>query len=182
MRWCDSYYSTISLLHYLTTLPAHTPDSVAPAGAAAIYLTQPGCVAAPGLAGVTHLHRRCCDETKPFDQPLARSETDQSAGLRPGPLTLLPVARSPSRPHCCAPLAGSCPAVSALTSAAEGDREGRPYRRDGFTFCCGCSRPAIALRTPPLTVSWGNLLPAGSGSREVPPRKPKLTGRRLTGK
>lgn len=37
-----------------------------------------------------------------------------------GPLTLLPAARSPGRPHCCGPPAGSYPAVSALTSAPEG--------------------------------------------------------------
>ena len=68
-------------------------------------------VAAPGLAGVTRLHRRRCDETKRLDaarglRPLRRAT--------PSPLTLLPAARSPSRPHCCRPLVGSYPTVSAL--------------------------------------------------------------------
>ena len=37
--------------------------------------------------------------------------------LGPDPLTLLPAARSPSRPHYCEPLVGSYPTVSALTLA-----------------------------------------------------------------
>ena len=41
-----------------------------------------------------------------------------------GPLTLLPAARSPGRPHCCRPPAGSYPAVSALTRAPEGAQAG----------------------------------------------------------
>ncbi len=43
--------------------------------------------AAPGLPGVTWHHRRRCDETELLAQP--------------SPLALLPVARSPSRRHCC---------------------------------------------------------------------------------
>jgi len=99
--------------------------------------------AAPGLAGVTRLHRRRCDETERFDvarglRPLHRST--------PSPLTLLPAARSPSRPHCCRPLVGSYPTVSALILRKA---------RDGYTFCCGCSRPArlTACRTPSLAFS-----------------------------
>jgi len=42
---------------------------------------------APGLSGVTRPCRRHCDETKPV--------------AKPGPLALLPVARSPSRLHLC---------------------------------------------------------------------------------
>ena len=41
----------------------------------------------------------------------------------PGPLTLLPVARSPSRSRCRAPLVGSYPTVSPLTAPHERRRD-----------------------------------------------------------
>ncbi len=67
---------------------------------AAICLT-PGGVVAPSLPGVTRLRRRHCGETKPVTEP--------------GPLALLPVARSPSRPGYPEPLVGSYPTLSPLT-------------------------------------------------------------------
>jgi len=112
----------------------------------------------PGLRGATPLHRRRCGETEP----------------QPGPLTLLPVARSPSRSHCCGrwwaltppfhPSPAPCHSLHRCSTAA-----------GGSAFCCGCSHPQVTLRAPPLAVSWGNLVnPLGlTGSREVP-----LPGRR----
>jgi len=130
--------------------PSFSPDeSLAPSPerlGAGLYRA-----AAPGLAGVTRLHRRRCDETERFDvarglRPLHRST--------PSPLTLLPAARSPSRPHYCRPLVGSYPTVSALIPSLCSGQALR-QARDGYTFCCGCSRPArlAACRTPSLAFS-----------------------------
>jgi hypothetical protein len=107
--------------------------------------------AAPGLAGVTRLHRRCCDETERFDVARGLRPSRRST---PSPLTLLPAARSPSRPHCCRPLVGSYPTVSALIPPLYSGMALR-QARDGYAFCCGCSRPArlAARRTPSLAFS-----------------------------
>jgi hypothetical protein len=74
-------------------LPAdHTPDSVNARACSRRHTRLPPSIscasrrpAAPGLAGITHLHRRGCDET-----------TNRASPLH-GPLTLLPAARSPGR-------------------------------------------------------------------------------------
>lgn len=62
------------------------PEAIFLRKPAAICLTPSYGVAASGLPGVTRLCRHRCDETKWSKQP-------------PGPLALLPVARSPSRPR-----------------------------------------------------------------------------------
>jgi hypothetical protein len=102
-------------------------------------------MAAPDLPGVTRPHRRRCDET-------------ENPGLNqlPGPLALLPVARSPSR---------SCrhdrwwaltPPVRPLPAL--------PRCTGGNAFCCGCSQDAALAGLPPLAVSWGDLVPLPSRS------------------
>jgi hypothetical protein len=58
-------------------------------GPAVIYLTPGPGVAAPDLPGVTRLYRHRCDETESLAGKISAPE--------PGPLALLPVARSPSR-------------------------------------------------------------------------------------
>ena len=116
-------------------------------------------MAAPDLPGVTRPHRRRCDETE-----------NPGRNQLPGPLALLPVARSPSR---------SChhdrwwaltPPVRPLPL--------HPRCTGGNAFCCGCSQDAALAGLPPLAVSWGDLVPLPSwsigrpgyrtGSREVP--------------
>jgi hypothetical protein len=129
---------------------------------AVICLTPVSGMAAPDLPGVTRLHRRRCDETESFSANL-RSASE------PGPLALLPVARSPSRPCCQDRWWALTPPVRPLSAHAN---------TDGNTFCCGCSQDAALAGLPPLAVSWGDLDPirfwasqspgCGAGSREVP--------------
>jgi hypothetical protein len=114
-------------------------------GPAVICLTPDSRVAAPDLPGVTRLYRRRCDETESFDYP-------QGSRSGPGPLALLPVARSPSRPchhdrwWALTPPVRPLPAL--LGSAG------------GNAFCCGCSQDAALAGLPPLAVSWGDLVPS----------------------
>ena len=153
------------LSNHTSCLPDHTPDSVQPQrglppsfspdespASSPERVDASRCrAAAPGLAGVTHLHRRRCDETERFDAARGLRPLRRSA---PSPLTLLPAARSPSRPHCCRPLVGSCPTVSALIPSLCSGQALR-QARDGYAFCCGCSRPTClaAYQTPPLAFS-----------------------------
>jgi hypothetical protein len=140
-------WSSIRLPNRFCAPQKELPPSVSPDATLAPsreWLDEgPRRAAAPGLVGVTRLRRRRCDETERLDtarglHPLRR--------LTPSPLTLLPAARSPSRPHCCRPLVGSYPTVSALILR---------QARDGYAFCCGCSRPArlAARRAPSLAFS-----------------------------
>jgi hypothetical protein len=80
-----------------------TPDSVQ---TVICLRTAFADLAAPGLSGITRPYRRRCDETEPM----------------PGPLTLLPVARSPSRLRYRQSLVGSYPTVSPLTRIPKRDR------------------------------------------------------------
>lgn len=138
-------------------------------------------VAAPGLAGVTHPHRRCCDETEPIRaRPSAVLRQLRGPASRPGPLTLLPAARSPSRRHCCAPLVRSCRTVSASYPAVL--KQGR--RAGLFSVAVVVTRQSLAERPHLLFHGAAFPGPCGrGGSREVPPRRIRdPTGRRFTGK
>ena len=79
------------------------------------------------------------------------STSDLRSASGPGPLALLPVARSPSRScyhdrwWALTPPVRPLPAL--LTSAG------------GNPFCCGCSQNAALAGLPPLTVSWGDSVP-----------------------
>ena len=99
-------------------------------------------LAAPGLPGVTRPHRHRCDETE-----------NPGRNQLPGPLALLPVARSPSRPCHHDRWWALAPPVRPLPVL--------PRCTGGNTFCCGCSQDAALAGLPPLTVSWGDpaLLP-----------------------
>ena len=115
-------------------------------------------MAAPDLPGVTRPHRRRCDETE-----------NPGRNQLPGPLALLPVARSPSR---------SChhdrwwaltPPVRPLPA--------HPRCTGGNAFCCGCSQDAALAGLPPLAVSWGDLVPLPSQSAWTPEMQDRESGR-----
>jgi hypothetical protein len=108
-------------------------------------------MAAPDLPAVSRLHRRRCDET-------------EFHAAEPGPLALLPVARSPSRSCHHGRWWALTPPVRPLPA---------PVSAGGNAFCCGCSQGAALAGLPPLAVSWGDLVPcskardreSGSSSR-----------------
>ncbi len=106
-------------------------------------------MAAPSSPGVTRPRCRRCDETE-----------IPGRNQFPGPLALLPAARSPSR---------SChhdrwwaltPPVRPLPAL--------PRCAGGNPFCCGCSQDAALAGLPPLAVSWGDLVPPPARSRRHP--------------
>ena len=66
----------------------------------------------------------------------------------PGPLALLPVARSPSRPCLHDRWWALTPPVRPLPALLRS--------AGGNAFCCGCSQDAALAGLPPLTVSWGD--------------------------
>ena len=72
--------------------------------------------------------------------------------VMPGPLTLLPVVRSPSRPRYRAPLVGSYPTVSPLTRIPTWETAG------GTALCCGCSHTLSSFRDPKRTEACPHLL------------------------
>ncbi len=119
-------------------------------------------MAVPGLRGVTSLHRHRCGET-------------ESVLNRPGPLALLPVARSPSQAHHWYLLVGSYPTVSAVTRL--GPRKPRPAQAGLLSVAVVVTRP-LPTGCPHLLFR-GATLPepsAQAGSREVPLRSgPKAT-------
>ena len=114
------------------------------------HLSHPhGWMAAPDLPGVTRPRRRRCDET-------------ESPGRNqfPGPLALLPVARSPSQPCHHDRWWALTPPVRPLPAL--------PRCAGGNAFCCGCSQVAALAGLPPLAVSWGDLAPLPVRSRRYP--------------
>ena len=68
--------------------PATAPSSISTHAVTSCPVRAP---AVYGLPGVTRPHPHCCDEIQP----------SALADMRPNPLALLPVARSPSRVHHC---------------------------------------------------------------------------------
>jgi hypothetical protein len=97
-------------------------------------------MAASDLPGVTRPHRRRCDETG-----------NSGRNQLPGPLALLPVARSPSRPCRHARWWALTPPVRPLPALSR--------CAGGNAFCCGCSQDAALAGLPPLAVSRGDLVP-----------------------
>ena len=144
--------------------PEKGPDGIIPpilsplpSGRDRRHLSHSGYrVAAPDLPGATWLHRRRCDETEPTRQT--------SACRKPGPLALLPVARSPSRTRFHDRWWALTPPVRPLPALH--------WSAGGNSFCCGCSQDAALAGLPPLAVSWGDLAPpkwsweSGSSSRQ----------------
>ena len=114
---------------------------------AVICLTPSSGAAAPGLPGATRPCRRRCGETEPA-----------AFTAQPGPLTLLPVARSPSRPRRRGRWWALTPPVRPLPAPER--------RRESFLLRLWSSAALAGL--PPLAVSWGDCAPSGTGSREVP--------------
>ena len=100
------------------------------------------------MPGVTRPRRRHCDETKPVAEP--------------GPLALLPVARSPSRPGHPEPLVGSYPTLSPLTRTCL-----RRPLAGLLSVAVVVTMPLPAWR-PHLLFREATLPPEEVGSREVP--------------
>jgi hypothetical protein len=95
--------------------------------------------------------------------PLRRDCTSMCCHRQRNPLALLPVARSPSRTHCCARWWALTPPFQPSPQRPEQPRGGNP-------FCCGCSQmPVMASALPYCFVRqldpWQAREP---GSREVP--------------
>ena len=103
------------------------------------------------MPGVARLRRRRCGET----------------GRGPGPLTLLPVVRSPSRPRCRAPLVGSYPTVSPLTRRlANGEtRAGLFSVAVVVAAQLLAPRPDLLFRQATLSVQWTGRESGSSSTR-----------------
>jgi hypothetical protein len=103
-------------------------------------LAPPLCrhLSRPGQAGCTWSARRYL--THPYRCGEIQHPPPRES--MPNPLTLLPVARSPSRRHC-------WHRWWALTPPFHPS----PRRRGGSALCCGCSHAAAAGGAPSLAVS-----------------------------
>jgi hypothetical protein len=130
-------------------------------------------MAAPGLPGVTRPCRRRCDETESLRGRVTAPE--------PGPLALLPIARSPSRPRCrdrwwaLTPPVRPLPAPPHPPFPAESKGNGTPAGmlsvavvvRTRLSPAC----PHLLFRGATLSRAYWGLPPSpgcGTGSREVP--------------